>query len=276
MTKNRERCAYGRWVTVRSSTMNARAGSFQGRGRALLSVAAIGVAALSVTVAASGAGAANSAVSIDSASHSHSDIVSTMRAAAHLAAQEAGFHGIDVRVRPLDQRLKLARCGQPLETVRPHNGRALGPVSYGVRCNSPVPWTLYLRAEVSATMVLPTLTSGLPRGALIGAGDVALEERRVTHRAADVVVDRSHLLGMELKRPLPAGSLLRYGQIGLPEIVTRGQVVTLIAGGPGVEVRMQGKALSSGAAGDRLRIANISSGRQVEGVVLNDGSVQIP
>ncbi|MEM0954544.1 MAG: flagellar basal body P-ring formation chaperone FlgA [Pseudomonadota bacterium] len=228
-------------------------------------------AAAQTTIASSVASASSV-----SASHSHGDIIATMRAAALRAAEQGGFHGIEVRVRPMDQRLKPARCGQPLETVRPHSGRALGPVSYGVRCAGPVPWTIYLRADVSATMLLPTLTRGLPRGALLGARDLALVNHRITHRAADVITDKHRLIGMELKRPLAAGSLLRHGQVGLPELVTRGQVVTLIAGGPGVEVRMQGKALSSGAAGDRLMIANASSGRRVEGVVLNDGSVQIP
>jgi flagella basal body P-ring formation protein FlgA len=64
--------------------------------------------------------------------------------------------------------------------------------------------------------------------------------------------------------------------VALPELVVRGQTVTLVAGSPGVEVRMQGKALASGAEGDRLMVSNLRSGRRVEGIVLSDGSVQIP
>jgi len=81
---------------------------------------------------------------------------------------------------------------------------------------------------------------------------------------------------MELKRPLPAGTPLRYGHVALPELVRRGQMVTLIAGGAGIEVRMQGKAMGSGAKGDRLMVTNLTSGRRVEGLVLADGSVKIP
>jgi len=79
-----------------------------------------------------------------------------------------------------------------------------------------------------------------------------------------------------LKRPLAQGSLLRYGHVARPRLITRGQSVTLVAGASGVEVRMQGKAMASGAEGDRLIVTNISSGRRIEGVVLKDGSVRIP
>ena len=52
--------------------------------------------------------------------------------------------------------------------------------------------------------------------------------------------------------------------------------MTLLAGTDGLEVRMRGKAMGNAAAGERLQVTNISSGRRVEGVVLADGSVRIP
>jgi flagella basal body P-ring formation protein FlgA len=100
--------------------------------------------------------------------------------------------------------------------------------------------------------------------------------RRITSQANDMIVDPEMVVGMELKRPLPAGSTLRHGHVDLPELVSRGQMVTLIAGGGGVEVRMQGKAMGSGAKGDRLLVTNLASGRRVEGLVLSDGSIRIP
>ncbi|MDP5071642.1 MAG: flagella basal body P-ring formation protein FlgA [Congregibacter sp.] len=50
----------------------------------------------------------------------------------------------------------------------------------------------------------------------------------------------------------------------------------MIAGGAGVEVRRQGKAMGSGAEGDRLLVTNLASGRRVEGLILADGSIRIP
>lgn len=215
-------------------------------------------------------------VAAGQAVHPHSDILATAEMAALDAARAEGLDEVEVRVRPLDRRLKPAQCDVPLEIVRPHAGRVLGPVSYGVSCAGTVPWTLYLRADVSAAVELPVLRKPLPRGAVISETDLEVTRRRITQRAADLILDRELAVGMELTRSLPAGSTLRYGQVDHPELVSRGQTVTLVAGGDGLEVRMQGKAMGSGAEGDRLVVTNQRSGRRVEGVILADGSVRIP
>ncbi|EAQ98466.1 flagellar basal body P-ring formation chaperone FlgA [Congregibacter litoralis] len=218
----------------------------------------------------------SSAANVSAATQPHGDILNMVEFAALQAATDQGLERVEVRVRPLDQRLRPALCDRELEIVRPHNGRVLGPVSYGVRCSGSVPWTLYLRAEVSASLDLPVLKKALPRGSILGADDLEIVTRRVTAQVADVILEPAAAEGMELKRPLPAGSTLRHGHVDLPELVSRGQMVTLIAGGGGVEVRMQGKAMGSGAQGDRLLVTNLTSGRRVEGLILPDGSIRIP
>jgi flagella basal body P-ring formation protein FlgA len=219
---------------------------------------------------------ASSVATLAAGTQNHGEILAVVEMAALEAAAAEGLSGIEVRVRPLDQRLQPAQCDRELEIVRPNNGQVLGPVSYGVRCAGSVPWTLYLRAEVSASVELPVLSRPLPRGAILGSGDIQMTTRRVTSRPSDLIMDPEMAEGMELRRPLAAGSILRHGHVALPELVTRGQMVTLVAGTGGVEVRMQGKAMSSGAEGDRLMVTNLTSGRRVEGLVLHDGSVRIP
>jgi flagella basal body P-ring formation protein FlgA len=220
--------------------------------------------------------AAAPVVSAPTAVHPHEDILATVEIAALEGARAAGFDNAEVRVRPLDRRLQPQRCGEPLTILNSTTSRGLGPVSYGVRCTAPTPWTLYLRAEVSASIEIPVLAEALPRGSVISADDLIVREQTITTRSADLITDRSRLIGMALKRPLPAGSPLYYASVSKPRVVERGQTVTLIAGGGGVEVRMQGKAMGSGAEGDRLWVTNLSSGRRLEGIVLADGSVRVP
>lgn len=233
----------------------------------LLTVAFIGIAVN--TSASQNLGATDSF-------HPHHEIVGVVEATALSAAMDQGFDSVEVRVRPLDARLRPASCTRSLEIVRSHVGRAIGPVTYGVRCAGSTPWTLYLRADVSAAITHPVLRTPLPRGALISASDLEMRERRVTSQASDLIMDPEVAVGMELKRPLPAGSPLKYGAVTQPQLVARGQRVTLVAGGTGIEVRMQGKAMANGAEGDRLLVTNLSSGRRIEGVVLGDGSIRIP
>ncbi|MEM8491636.1 MAG: flagellar basal body P-ring formation chaperone FlgA [Pseudomonadota bacterium] len=208
-------------------------------------------------------------------SHPHQDIVDAVKLAAIDDATAEGFDTVEVNVRPLDRRLRPALCGEALQTIRPKTGRAIGAVSYGVRCGSPVPWTLYLRADVAATMELPVLRQALPRGSLLAESDLELAVRRISSRSADLVMSMDSVVGLELKRPVAAGVPLRHGQVARPKLISRGQQVTLVAGTSGLQVRMQGKALAGGAEGDRLLVQNTSSGRRLEGVVLPDGSVRV-
>lgn len=190
-------------------------------------------------------------------------------------ALSAGYQSVDVEVRPLDQRLRLATCSQPLTAFGGAANRVLGPLSIGVRCRGDAPWTIYVRTRVSANITVPVLTRSLQRGHLLAASDIKMAEHKLDRPQANLYLDIAQLLGKELRRPLPAGSPLAAHQLRSPRLIERGQVVELVAGGPGVKVRMQGKALANAAAGDRILVDNLRSGRRVEGVVNSDGSVRI-
>lgn len=220
-------------------------------------------------VAGIGAGAAGPTQPLDT-------ITAAATAAATDVARRRGHRAIEVTVQPLDRRLQLPACGEPLQTRPPGSAAGIGPMSIRVRCPSPSPWSIYVRATVRAMLELPVLTRTVPRGERIGASDLTLERRRIDRDPAALIRDRSRIIGLEARRDLPAGSALRHAFLAAPIIVERGQTVTLIAGNDGVEVRMQGKALGRAAAGDRLLVSNMRSGRSVEGVVEADGSVRIP
>jgi len=204
------------------------------------------------------------------------EIADVAEAEARAGALQQGYQSIEVQVRTLDPRLRLESCDQPLTSFRNAASRVLGAVSIGVRCPGSSPWTLYVRTQVSSRVTLPVLSQSLARGAVLVRSDFELVERPISGSETDLVHDVQQLLGKELKRALPAGSPLRHNQVRAPQLVQRGQVVTLLAGKSGVEVRMQGKAMGNAAAGDRLLVSNLSSGRRVEGVVNKDGTVKIP
>ena len=208
--------------------------------------------------------------------HPLEDVVAAASAEATAAARAQGYTDLEVSARPLDSRLRLQACGEPLETFSNANASVLGPVSVGVRCAQPSAWTLYVRLDVSTRATLPVLADNLPRGSIISERDLTLVERTITSATDAVIMDPQQAIGMELIRPASAGSPLRHSQLRPPQLISRGQTVTLIAGGEGLQVTMQGRAMANAAAGDRLPVTNLASGRRVEGIVNADGSVRIP
>lgn len=208
--------------------------------------------------------------------HPLEDVVAAATRAATDAAQAQGYSDLEITARPLDSRLRLQACAEPLETFSSPNASVLGPVSVGVRCAQPSAWTLYVRLDVSTRATLPVLTDNLPRGTVISERDLILVERTITNATDAVILDPQQAIGLELVRPASAGSTLRHSQLRPPQLIARGQTVTLIAGSEGLQVTMQGRAMANAAAGDRLLVTNLASGRRVEGIVSADGSVHIP
>lgn len=190
-------------------------------------------------------------------------------------AQQQGYDNISVEVRPLDNRLRLPLCANTLSTFTPPGSKALGAISVGVRCTGEKPWTIYVRANVSAQTSVPILTRSMPRHTLITEHDIELINRPVQSASHGVIYDPEQIIGMELTRPLNRGSTIRANQLRPPRVVTRGQQVTLIAGDKSLEVRMQGKALKDAAAGERVEVTNLSSGQQIEGIANTDGTVSV-
>lgn len=202
-------------------------------------------------------------------------IVTTAANASEERAKNEGYENVSVEVRPLDARLRLRQCQEPLSTFAPQAGQILGSVSMGVRCSDAKPWTIYVRTQVTAAQNVPVLTKSLPRNAVITAADIKLVQRPLQSAGNGLVYDPSQIIGKELKRQLDAGSAIRISQLRAPKAIKRGQQVTLITGLSGLEVRNQGLALRDAVAGERVAVKNLSSGKQIEGIARSDGTVSV-
>lgn len=208
------------------------------------------------------------------AGQSVSSIAAAAAVHAETRAVAQGYTGVAVDLRPLDSRIQLVACAMPLE-VTTASERTLGPVSMSVSCNHPNAWRVQVRGSVSAVAELPVLALPINRGDVIGSGDIEVREQRITRDLVGYLSDAQDIVGKEARKNLVVGSKLRKSDLISPQIIDRGQTVALVAQSAGLVVNMQGKALSNGAAGDRLMVKNLSSGRRIEGLVQRNGTVLI-
>lgn len=203
----------------------------------------------------------------------------TIESAAVNAAQERarqhGYDQVSVEVRKLDPRLRLGLCPSPLETAISPASQILGAVSVAIACRGEQPWTIYVRSHVVAQQTVPVLNKPLARHEVITRSDLKLITRPVDSNTAGLIVETDQLVGMQLKRALDAGSILRLANLRKPDVIKRGQQVTLVSAARGLEVRIQGKALGDAADGERVAVSNLSSGKRVEGVAHSDGTVSV-
>lgn len=140
--------------------------------------------------------------------------------------------------------------------------------------NNPAPTKLRFTGTAIETVEVAVLTRDIDRVDLLKASDVAMERRpkaEVTGEAAS----RDRTLGMQLRRPMRAGTPIRVADIVKPDFVQRDQNVTVIYQVPGIYLTTRGKAIESGAEGDTISVLNLQTKRTLSGVVTGRGQVTV-
>jgi len=145
-----------------------------------------------------------------------------------------------------------------------------------VRCTGSRPWSLYVPATVQVFDKVLIAARPLVRGARLIPADFIVSERDVSSLTAGYVSNPLRVNGEVLRQPLTAGTVLLPDMMQGQRLVHRGMPVTIVAEVGGLKVRVQGRALGDGAAGQWVRVRNSMSNKVIEGVVTHDGSVRVP
>jgi flagella basal body P-ring formation protein FlgA len=200
------------------------------------------------------------------------------------AAAEAAVRGalsrtdprLIVQAQPLDTRLRLAACDQPLASTVAGDGQIRAFTTVAVSCQAPVHWTIYVSVSVASDFPVLVARRALPRDAELDAADFELTRRRLPGLTSDYVSDPGLLGGQRLRQSVASGEALSLQALTPTNVIHRGQQVTLIASAGGFEVRMNAVALSDGRLSDRIRVQNLSSQRVIEGIVRSASVVEVP
>jgi len=175
----------------------------------------------------------------------------------------------------LDTRLRLKQCDIPLEAFQPSGGRTLGNATVGVRCPGAQPWTLYVPVKVSIFEYVVVAARSLSKGMLVQDSDVQLIEKDLAALRSGYYQDPSEVIGKQVTRTITMGAAVTTRMIKPEKQIKRGQLISLIAVSHGLKVQMTGEAMADGAAGDLIRVRNLSTKKIVEGVVQSASTVQI-
>lgn len=198
-----------------------------------------------------------------------------IRAAAETFASQSlsGFRNVKISASNVDDRIRLAHCGAPLQAAAPR-GLSGGQGIVAVSCPGPKEWQLFV--PVRASYLVDTLVArhSLRRGQILTGGDLRIEQRESSGLPAAYLTRLEEAIGMTLRRAIPGGAVLNPASLEAPRAVRRGDLVTLVAGSTGVSVKSEGHAIEDGTLNQRVRVRT-RSGRIVEGTVGPDNQVFI-
>lgn len=129
-----------------------------------------------------------------------------------------------------------------------------------------------LVTEMRETAVL---TRALTRGETVGSADIVLERRPREGAGADVMTSAGAAIGQIAQRSLSAGAMLRSGDLAPPDLVQRGEAVSIVFEAQGVSLSLRGIANESGRLGASIAVLNPASKKVLQGSVIGPGRVSV-
>lgn len=191
-----------------------------------------------------------------------------------LHQQAVGLPGeVSIEVGRLDPSNRLPPCAS-LQAFLPPGTRAWGQISVGVRCDSPVVWSVYLPARVAIVTDYLVTARPIRPGQVIGPDDLRVERGDLAAQPPGALTDMARAIGHHARFAVGAGNTLRGEMLRLPPAVQQGQTVKVIGSGAGFSVSNEGRALNRAGEGESVRV-RLPNRQVVTGVARAEGVVEI-
>jgi len=107
-----------------------------------------------------------------------------------------------------------------------------------------------------------------------GSSMLAITASRPPQRMHCHLTDGAQAVGLTMRRTQPAGAVITAAALEFPEVVRRGELVTLTAGDGPITVKSEGIALEPARLKQRLKVRS-ASGRVIEGTAEGPGQVRV-
>jgi flagella basal body P-ring formation protein FlgA len=198
----------------------------------------------------------------------------------HIEGQCADLGGrLDIRFGAAQQAGLSLRATDCRFTIRPREpgGHRLGMVWFDVQVarDGARPQVIPVLAEVTLLRRVVVASRIINRGQDIAARDLRVDERPFK-RLEDVgLTELPAAIGMEARRALRPGDMLRPGDLRNKPLVKRNQLVAVWSRAGGLVVQSTGRATREGWLGDELEIRAEGSERKFFGTVSGPGMVTV-
>ncbi len=127
-------------------------------------------------------------------------------------------------------------------------------------------------ADTGIRVVVPN--RDIARGETIAEADLVYGTIASNNVFSGLATSVDMLKGMEARRALRAGEVVRADDVRRPVVVAKGAIVTMTFEAPGVVLTASGRAMGEGGVGDTITVQNPASFRQISGVVTGPGAVR--
>jgi flagella basal body P-ring formation protein FlgA len=109
----------------------------------------------------------------------------------------------------------------------------------------------------------------------ITAKDIQLVDMNLADIPKNAITSDQDILGKRITKSLLSGTVLRTDIVEFPPLVKRGDIVTVKAVSGALQVTTLGKAKNNGRHGERIKIVNIDTQKELYGYVVDAKTVKV-
>ena len=197
---------------------------------------------------------------------------------AFVTTRTAGM-GWDVHIRriTISDALKLPEGNIDYEVVAQQQWEGWGKISIMVlaRQKERVVRNIPVRVEVEALADTVVTLRQIEHGTVLTAADIVLQKREITQNSHLAARSVDAVIGKKTRTTIRANQPVRADQVEKVPLVKSGQIVTIIAENGVMKISVSGKAHSSGAEGDVIRVQNLTSLKEIPAKVIDASTVQV-
>ena len=134
---------------------------------------------------------------------------------------------------------------------------------------------LLISGKIERLIPVPVVKSTMSSGDIIDSYDIHWIDMKSSELQDDIVLDADDLVGMAPRRLVVSGKPVRRIDLEYPQLISRGQTITIKYEDGFLNLSAKGKSMQNGAKGDIVRVVNLSSNRTIEAMVTGDGAVTV-
>ncbi len=153
--------------------------------------------------------------------------------------------------------------------------RAKTPIRAEVETTSGLVRTLWVSANLRRARPVVVANRTLPIGHRIGRGDVSTEIREGWRNHENLYARAEEVVGKKTWRPVSKGACVKSFHVRDRRDMGRGDAVVIVAESGTIRVQAPGELLESGNPGDRVRVLNKASGKEVYATVVDANTVVV-
>jgi flagellar basal body P-ring formation protein FlgA len=187
--------------------------------------------------------------------------------------------GWDVHIRKItiSEALKLPEGNIDYEIAAPQQWEGWGNISIAVlaRQKDRLVRNIPVRIDVEALTDMVVVLRQIEYGASITAADLAVQKREITLNSHLAARKLDEVIGKKSRTTLRVNQPVRTDQVEKVPLVKSGQMVTIVAENSVLKISVAGKAHSSGAEGDIIRVQNLTSLKEIPAKVIDASTVQV-